>query len=101
MKKVYAARNPGDAHLMKGLLEGEGISAVVQGEFLWVVRGEVPITPETAPSVWVEDSEYERAMELVSAFRSAGPERVNENETLAVRNQCLTRPAHPSGSWAC
>jgi hypothetical protein len=40
--------NPTDAHLLKGLLESEGIEAVVQGEFLWIARGEVPITTDTA-----------------------------------------------------
>ena len=70
MKKVYTARNPADAHLLKGLLEGENIEAEVRGEFLYGVRGEVPITPDTCPSVWVmDDSDYDRAMELVSTFR--------------------------------
>lgn len=70
MKKVYIAKNPADAHLLKGLLEGENIEAEVRGEFLYGVRGEVPITPDTCPSVWVvDDSDYEKAMELVSAIR--------------------------------
>ena len=70
MKKVYIAKNPADAHLLKGLLEGENIEAEVRGEFLYGVRGEVPITPDTCPSVWVmDDSDYDKAMELVSAFR--------------------------------
>jgi hypothetical protein len=39
----------------------------VKGEALWSVRGEVPITPETCPSVWViEDPDYERAIEVLS-----------------------------------
>jgi len=69
MKKIYVATNPIDAHLLKGILEGENITAMVQGEFLWGVRGEVPITPETCPSVWiVNDSDYERAVELLSTL---------------------------------
>jgi len=70
LKKVYIANNPADAHLLKGLLEGENIEAEVRGEFLYGVRGEVPITPDTCPSVWVmDDSDYDKAMELVSIFR--------------------------------
>ena len=70
MKKVYVAKNPADAHLLKGLLEGENIETEVRGEFLNGVRGEVPITPDTCPSVWVmDDADYDRAMELVSTFR--------------------------------
>lgn len=70
MKKVYIAKNPADAHLLKGLLDGEKIEAEVRGEFLYGVRGEVPITPDTCPSVWVmDDADYDRAMELVSIYR--------------------------------
>ena len=70
MKKVYIAKNPADAHLLKGLLEGENIEAEVRGEFLYGIRGEVPITPDTCPSVWImDDSNYDKAMELISTFR--------------------------------
>ena len=69
MKRIYNATNPSDAHLLKGILEGENINAVVQGEYLWNLRGQLPITPETCPSVWVvEESDYERALELLSAL---------------------------------
>ena len=74
MKKVYIAKNPADAHLLKGLLEGANIEAEVRGEFLYGVRGEVPITEDTCPSVWiVDDSDYDQAMELVSTFREGAP----------------------------
>jgi len=74
LKKVYIGKNPADAHLLKGLLEGANIEAEVRGEFLYGVRGEVPITPDTCPSVWVvDDSDYDRAMELVSTFREGAP----------------------------
>jgi len=69
VKRVYIAANPADAYLVKGILEGENINAVVQGEYLWNIRGEVPITPETSPSVWVVDeSDYERPMEVLTAL---------------------------------
>jgi hypothetical protein len=59
---------------LKGLLEGENIEVEVRGEFLYGVRGEVPITPDTCPSVWVmDDADYDRAMELVSSFRQEEP----------------------------
>jgi hypothetical protein len=34
MKKVFVARNPAEAHLVKGMLESHGIRAEVQGEAL-------------------------------------------------------------------
>jgi hypothetical protein len=78
MKKIYVDRNPVEAHLVKGLLENENIEAMVQGEFLWNVRGEVPIAEDTAPSVWiVDDSEYDRALEIINdmSLRSEAPSR--------------------------
>ncbi len=67
MRRIYVATNPADAHLLKGALEAEGIAAFVQGDFLWNLRGEIPVAPETSPSVWIEaESDYERAMEIVS-----------------------------------
>lgn len=81
MKKVYVAKNPADAHLVKGLLDGENIPAVVQGEFLWGVRGEVPLIPETSPSVWVvEDSDYDQAKELVNSFELGAGRTPAENQ---------------------
>ncbi len=69
MKKVYVARDPADAHLVKGLLEAERIPALVRGEFLWGARGEVPLTPETCPSVWVvDDADAGRAREIVAVY---------------------------------
>ena len=69
MRRIYVATNPADAHLLKGALEAEGIPAVVQGDFLWNLRGEVPVAPETSPSVWIEDeSDYDRAREIVDAL---------------------------------
>lgn len=71
MKKIYTARNPIDAHLLKGALEGEQIEAIVQGDFLWGARGEVPVTPETCPSVWiVNDADYEKAVQVLDDFKS-------------------------------
>ncbi len=85
MKKIYIAKNPADAHLLKGLLEGENIEAEVRGEFLYGVRGEVPIAEDTCPSVWiVDDSDYERAMELVSTL--------TEGETSGLEE---------TGAWRC
>ena len=45
------------------------IEVEVHGEALWALRGQLPFGEETAPSVWVvNDSDFERAEELMSAF---------------------------------
>jgi len=32
LKRIYQARGSGDAHLLRGLLEAEGIAVVVRGD---------------------------------------------------------------------
>ena len=76
MKQAYIARDPMDAHLVRGMLESNGIDAMVQGEALWSARGELPLTPESAPSVWVSGDDHERARALISDYqREIDPDR--------------------------
>jgi hypothetical protein len=102
MKKIYTAMNPTDAHLLKGALKSEGIEAAVQGEFLWIARGEVPITTDTAPSVWViDDSDYERAMEVVKAFQSSEEIGGPENEEWKCENCNEINEGQFTECWKC
>ena len=83
LRKVYTATDPADAHLLKGLLEGENIAAEVRGEHLYGMRGHVPITPDTCPSVWVvDDADFGRATERVAEVRGG-------------------RPVGDAGTWRC
>jgi hypothetical protein len=69
VKRVFVARHPTEAHLMKDLLETEGIASEIQGEGLFGARGEAPLTPDTLPSVWVvNDADEDRAREFVSKY---------------------------------
>lgn len=69
MKQVHVARDPGEAGLIKGILENEGIEVEIRGEWLFAARGEVALTSDTLPSVWIiNDADLDRAKELVNAF---------------------------------
>ena len=69
MTQIYVAQNPTDAHFIAGLLESEGIPAEIRGEPLFGARGEVPPSPSTLPTVWVED---ERAAEARAILANPG-----------------------------
>jgi hypothetical protein len=102
MKKVYMAMNPTDAHLLKGVLESEGIEAVVQGEFLWIARGEVPITTDTAPSVWVlDEADYERATQVVKEFQSSGEISGPDDEEWKCDNCGEINEGQFTECWNC
>jgi len=70
MKQVYIADDPTEAHLVKGILEQYGISCEIRGEALWIARGQLPLTSETLPTIWiVDDNRYEEAAELAERFK--------------------------------
>lgn len=81
MLKIYSAKHPTEAHLLKGILESYGISCEVRGEFLFAVRGELPVTPETAPSVWIfDDSKFAEATNIVKEFENPHAQNVADEE---------------------
>ncbi|MCP4611540.1 MAG: hypothetical protein GY845_22745 [Planctomycetes bacterium] len=70
MKQVYIADDPTEAHLVKGILEQYGISCEIRGEALWIARGQLPLTSETLPTIWIaDDNRYEEAAELAERFK--------------------------------
>lgn len=81
MVRIYIASHPTDAHFVKGLLETQNIECCVRGETLFSVRGEVPITEETAPSVWVYDTSRLAEAEAVVADYEGGLERKTKSST--------------------
>jgi hypothetical protein len=68
MRKVFVAAHPAEAHMVKGVLESEGIEAIVRGEALFSARGIAPVTSDTLPSVWVVDpADAEDAAAIIAA----------------------------------
>jgi hypothetical protein len=66
MTRVYAAKDPPDAHLMVAYLAAHGIDAEVEGEALWGARGDLPLGSAAAPQVLVDDADADRARELIT-----------------------------------
>ena len=51
MKLIHTAKHPTEAHLIRGMLEAEGIRALVKGDQLYGAYGELPVLP----TVWIFD----------------------------------------------
>jgi hypothetical protein len=81
MKRVHVAENPVDAQFVKAFLESAGIAAVVRGEHLFALRGSVPMTAETLPSVWIEDEDdLARAQRLLEGLEKRSHLRAVDDE---------------------
>ena len=90
MQPVYTARDEMDAGFVRGLLEQEGIRAIVQGQALGEVWGTLPLTDKSLPTVWVEDADVEKARPIVEAYRRTDEE--NSDDAVAER---------PRTTWTC
>ena len=62
---IYTAANVAQAHLLTGLLEEQGIRALVANEHLAAGAGELPLGWPIAPRVVVAEGDAQRACELV------------------------------------
>jgi hypothetical protein len=86
MKRVYVATTPVDAQFVKAFLESAGIAATVRGEHLFALRGSVPMTDETLPSVWIEeDDDLEQARRLLGRLEARARLRAVEAESAAEK----------------
>lgn len=100
MKQIYSAANMLDAQLLKDFLLDRGIEVIIKGELLMGAIGEIPA--DTTPSVWVmDDSDYEAAKSLVSAFED--PDKIISPEKTVWKCLDCDELIEPQFSqcWKC
>ena len=90
MRHVYTGRDEMDAHFVKGLLEQEGIEAVVAGENLEATWSTLPLSATSLPGVYVPDGEEERALMIVRDYQQVDA----ANAEAAVEDA-------PRPTWRC
>lgn len=76
-KLLVTARDSAEAHMIRSELEQAGITATVQGETLAFGRGDLPMTPQTMPQVWVNEEDFAPAKEIAEAFFRIDAEAAN------------------------
>ena len=86
--KLYIADGPADAHLLRGLLESEGLTAFVRDDGMVPLQAVGFFKMDTRPSVWVladDEAQHERAQAIADEYRSG-----------------KRRPTEPAGeAWRC
>ncbi|HEY3246251.1 MAG TPA: DUF2007 domain-containing protein [Phycisphaerae bacterium] len=107
MRRVFSSQNSSEAHLVRGFLEANGIQAVVQGEALSVGHGELPVTPDTWPSVWVIDEDFDEATALIARSRGRAArshcEHCGYDLTGLPQPRCpeCGQPFSKPSTWTC
>src|SRR5258707_13713195 len=100
MQLVYSARDEMEAHFVRGLLEVEGIPAVVEGEPLQQTWGNLPLTPNSLPSVWVEDTDVAKAAPIVDEYRRR--EEAEATVDCGAANDPVQSDCEPKrATWTC
>lgn len=96
MQRIFVARNVSEAHIVSGMLNAAGIDAEVRGHYLAGGYGELPISSDTMPSVWIKDlSQSANARSLVAEYERPGPSQ----GPWWTCDQC--REAHAGQFTAC
>ena len=106
LKKIYRADGPGDAHVLRGLLEVEGIDAVVRGDDMVPLQGGSLFHLETHPSVWVLDDDagsYARAVEIAGEYAAArqAPVQTQGSGGWRCRSCGETVEEQFTACWSC
>jgi putative signal transducing protein len=96
MKRVHAASNLPEAHLLLDLLADRGIRARIFNANAASVAGELPIDA-TLPQVWVDDpADAARAREVIEAFLRMPQGAARECPACGEEN-----PASFDLCWSC
>jgi enoyl-CoA hydratase/carnithine racemase len=82
--EVYAARDTAEAFFVRNLLQQAGIEALVVGDMLRGVVGELPPL-QTSPSIWVAPYEAERARLIVADYDRRQRERASADSSETDR----------------
>ncbi len=90
MQVVYEAENLIDAHLVKGLLEHNGIPAWVRGNYLAGGMGELPVSGLLA--VCVPSAAAPDACEVLVQWRAEQTSLVLEDDDRAVAPGSIAMP---------
>ncbi len=87
---IYRAANIADAHLIRQMLEAEGIHAFIQGEYLQGAVGELPANTEIM--VQVGNDDYAAARAVVERWESADVEPIEDDAEDIAQHAASSPP---------
>lgn len=96
MTVVYRPANTAEAHLIRQMLEAEGIPAYIQGEYLQGAIGGLPIS-NTELMLRVADEHAEAARVIVEAWESSEPVQFDDDIDDVGASEPVTQTQQASG----
>ncbi|WP_086984015.1 putative signal transducing protein [Vibrio aphrogenes] len=67
--KIFSASNPVEAHIVCELLKSHHINAKVHAEHTFSLKGELPLTQDSDPYVWLMDErDQQQARQLIAEY---------------------------------
>ncbi len=101
MKKLYAAANLPEAHLLREELGQIDVRAHIFNQNAQSAVGELPFT-HAYPEIWIErDCDYERARLIVERYERESKKLVGEEAEIACKNCGEENPATFQSCWSC
>jgi len=97
--RLYRASSVPEAHLLSGMLEAEGIRALVKNELLAGAIGELPMM-SALPEVWLVSRKDElRARRVLDAYRERSHSKLGPD--VACRACGADNPSNFELCWKC
>ena len=99
-KHLYYAANSTEAHLIKGLLESDGISTLLFGEDLSIGVGELPVDVLQV-KIKVDKKKYAKALKIISNYEKKNNEINNKKNIWTCTNCNCINPKNFEICWSC
>ncbi|MEE2858272.1 MAG: DUF2007 domain-containing protein [Candidatus Neomarinimicrobiota bacterium] len=98
-KHLYFAANSTEAHLIKGLLESDGISTILFGEDLSIGVGELPVDVLQV-GIKVDKKKHVKALEIISNYEKNN--EINDKKHIWTCTNCNSiNPKNFEICWSC
>ncbi|CAK8712087.1 DUF2007 domain-containing protein [Candidatus Electrothrix laxa] len=86
MVNIYITHDITEAYIVKGLIEAQGIPCEMMNENLSSLRGELPMTAETAPTLWILDaSQFDTARAIIAEYEEANRKKSSGTENWVCK----------------
>ena len=98
MPRIFTARDSLEANFVKSLLDQAGIEAVIEGELIQQIRGDIPLTMETLPKIVVRDSDLAATQTIIDEFRAR---KTHPTRSAGERWLCICGEKHNNQFTSC